>query len=76
MPTDRPHMQPLRIDPTRFDLDDTTGFYIRALDDAGRWHNVDIATLDRESLIRWVDQLGPSSHVSPLVSRLLGHPDE
>lgn len=66
-------MADLRVDPARRDLDETTGIYIRALDE-GRWVSIDIATLDRESLDAWLREREDIEWPISVVMLLLGHP--
>jgi hypothetical protein len=61
----------LRVDPERIDLDDTTGVYVRAVDDDGHWHSIDINCLDRASLRLFL--AGRKRAAEQVVLLILGH---
>jgi hypothetical protein len=66
----------LVADPERGNLADATGIFCRALRD-GRWTTVDIAELDRASLIEFVTSRGPVSNwARDITLILLGHSRE
>lgn len=71
-------MSDLRVSETRFEEhgdDALTGIFIRAQDGAGRWHSVDIAVLDRPSLIEFVTSRGEVSEwAQGIILHLLGWP--
>jgi hypothetical protein len=48
----------LIADPHRSHLANATGIYVRALD-GQRWESLDIAQLDRASLIQFIESRGP-----------------
>lgn len=55
--------------------DALTGIFVRARDDAGAWHSVDIAVLDRTSVIEFVRSRGEvSDWALSIVLHLLGWP--
>ncbi len=48
----------LLINQERFenkDMDGATGIFIRAVTHEGKWENVDLCQLERESIIEWVN---------------------
>ena len=51
-------MSNLQIDPTRLPDDILTGIYVRAVDSDGQWQSVDIAMLDKASLLTWLRSSG------------------
>lgn len=54
----------MRVSETRFHEhsdDALTGIFVRAQDGAGRWHSVDIAVLDKASLIEFIVSRGEVS---------------
>ena len=54
--------------------DDTTGIYIRALSPDGSWESVDIALLDKESLLSWLRSRGGKNEwAENCVGAMLGH---
>lgn len=59
-------------DPTRSDLPGT-GIYVRAVNAAGRWDNVDIAHLDTASLDQWLRSRNSIEWPIGVVNVLLGH---
>lgn len=59
----------LTCDPDRGHCADATGIYVRAQRD-GKWASVDIAELDRASLLAWLRSGGREEQV---VLLLLGH---
>lgn len=64
---------PYRIDPDREDYDGT-GIYVRAVAGDGTWHSTDIATLDRDSVSRWLRSRGGMNvFAESVVLALLGH---
>ncbi|QGJ88936.1 hypothetical protein PBI_TEAMOCIL_85 [Microbacterium phage Teamocil] len=64
----------MRTDPERAALADATGVYVRAQRPDDRWDSVDMAELDRESLIEFVKSRGPvTDWARDLVLLLLGH---
>jgi hypothetical protein len=65
-------MQDLKIDPQRAaDYPDSTGYYVRAVNDNGAWLSSDISTLDRDSLLAWL-RADPMRAESVLL-KLMGH---
>lgn len=63
-----------RIDPARDEYDSATGIYVRAMNAAGKWESVDMARLDRESLIQWMRSRGGDNKLAEsLVLLLLDH---
>lgn len=77
----------LKIDPKRsslgstkdgfryYPLTDPTQIFVRAQGEDGTWHSVDIACLDRESLLRWLRSRGGSNEwAESVVLILLKHP--
>ena len=63
-----------RADPERSQCNDSTGIYIRAKKD-GEWQSIDIAELDRESLLLWIDA-GGEGFAHRVVLAMLGHLQE
>ena len=63
----------LTIDPEPQHLADTTGIYVRAkVDD--KWKSVDIAQLNKESLLTWLrSRDGDNPWAEDVVGILLGH---
>jgi hypothetical protein len=52
----------------------TTGVYVRAIDHNGKWASVDVATLDEDSLLRWLrSRDGDNMLAENMVGILLGH---
>ena len=63
----------MRIDPSRYP-EDSTGIYVRAQDDTGAWRTVDIASLDKASLLVWIRSGGGVNRLAEnVVGALLGH---
>jgi hypothetical protein len=63
----------LTIDPKREYLAEATGIYVRAKVD-NKWKSVDIAQLDKESLLRWLrSRDGDNPWAEDVVGILLGH---
>lgn len=49
--------QDLRVDPTRVvDFGIASGIFVRAIDGEGHWNSYDIATLDKESFVRFLER--------------------
>jgi hypothetical protein len=74
-------MHALRYDPTRGDVNEhRTGFYVRALDPEGHPVSIDIALLDRESLLTWLrsmrsrNGLNPWAGMETIILHVLGYP--
>ena len=66
-------MKVLKADPARMHLDDKTGIMVRALVD-GLPESVDIARLDRQSLLDWLrSRGGDNDFAEHVVLLLLGH---
>jgi hypothetical protein len=64
----------LEIDPERVWLAGSTGIYVRAQNEHGRWVNADIATLTKESLITFLRSRGGENEwAESVVLILLGH---
>lgn len=68
----------LRVDPKRMDADGTTGIYVRAWMPEGSAKSVDIAALDKESLLSWIrssqDRIGEQVNFAErLILSLLGY---
>ena len=62
----------LKVDPARVGIG-KTGLLVRAQRD-GKWGNVDIIELDRESLQAWVQSRGPvSTWATSTIEYLLGY---
>lgn len=70
-------MTDLTVDLIRFQdpkYAEATGIFIRATTPSGKWVSVDIAELERDSLIQFVRQRGPASPWAvSIVLILLGH---
>lgn len=68
---------PLKIDAKRALLGDeanVTGIFVRAQHEDGRWENVDIAALDKQSLLAWLKSRGGDNKwAEDVVGILLGH---
>lgn len=63
----------MKIDPTRTDLPET-GIYVRALNVEGRWDNIDLAHLDKESVLEFLQSRGGDNQwAENTVGVLLGH---
>ena len=65
-------MKDLTVDPDRTHLPET-GIYVRALNPEGRWDSVDIAYLNRDSLIEWLHSRDSTDFPINVVLALLGH---
>ncbi len=66
-------MTDLKVDPSRVGIGQT-GIYVRALNAEGRWDSVDIAELDKASLLDFLKSRGgdnPWAESTVLI--LLGH---
>jgi hypothetical protein len=63
-----------QADPERSGCNDSTGIYVRAMRE-GQWTTVDIAELDRESLLAWIDR-GGEGFARRVVLAILGHLQE
>jgi hypothetical protein len=64
----------MRTDPERAVLADATGLYIRAQRPDDRWDSVDIAELDRDSLVEFVLSRGPvNDWARDIIVIILGH---
>lgn len=64
----------LKTDPNRASFADATGIYCRAIRENGRWDSVDMAELDRDSLVQFVAARGPvTDWARDIVLILLGH---
>jgi len=56
------------------DSNNATGIYVRALSPEGKWMSVDIALLDKESLLSWLRSRGGNNPwAENVVGILLGH---
>ena len=77
LPVRNPAVVPdLTADPERSQFADTTAIYCRALKD-GHWHSLDIAELDRASLIEFIGSRGPVNNwARDIILILLGHSRE
>lgn len=65
--------EPLKTDPSRSNMKDATGIYVRAQSE-GIWASVDIAELDTASLNIWLTSRGGSNPwAENVVLLLLGH---
>jgi len=54
-----------------------TGIYVRAINSDGKWDSVDIADLDRPSLMFWLRSRGGENlWAESVVAMLLGHGPE
>lgn len=64
----------LNVDPNRKDAGEpSTGIFVRALD-GDRWDSVDIAQLDRSSLLLWLrSRGGDNPWAEDVVGIILGH---
>lgn len=66
----------MRVSETRFAEhgdDPVTGIFVRAEDGTGRWHSVDMAVLDRPSLIEFIESRGEvSGWARGIILHLLG----
>lgn len=63
----------LKMDPQRAGIMDT-GIFVRAKGDDGKWHNADIAELDKDSLLVWLQSRGGSNRwAEDVIGILLGH---
>ena len=67
--------EPLRIDPERVRMPESTGIYARAIDPkTERWESVDIIHLDRVSLMRFCRSRGDKSvWMESIIMALLLH---
>jgi hypothetical protein len=66
-------MQELKVDPKRYRKFGETGIFIRATLE-GKWKSVDIADLDKESLLAWLKSRdGNNKYAEDVVGILLGH---
>jgi hypothetical protein len=64
----------LTADPERGHLHESTGIYVRAKSDDGKWMNADIAELDKPSLLHWLKSRGGDNPwAEDVVGILLGH---
>jgi hypothetical protein len=67
-------MSELRPDPTRASWSDATGIYCRVKAENGAWEVVDIAELDRQSLLAFLTSRGGSNPwAEGVVGIMLGH---
>jgi len=62
----------LHLDPARKGQFGETGIFVRALDGTA-WVSTDIADLDRESLIEWLQSGANNTRAENVVAMLLGH---
>ena len=63
----------LKIDTKRASLEGT-GIFVRAQDSSYKWHSVDIAALEKESLLDWLQSEGGDNRIAEnCVGILLGH---
>ena len=67
----------LTIDPERTRLIAETGIYVRAQDERGKFGAYDIAHLDRESLVQFIQSRGENNleWATGIILALLGHGD-
>ncbi|MCK5607276.1 hypothetical protein KAR91_35665 [Candidatus Pacearchaeota archaeon] len=66
----------LRIEPTRENnlAYESTSIFIRAINSEGKWDSVDIAQLDKPSLLFWLKSRGGDNPwAEDVVGILLGH---
>lgn len=67
----------LLTDPERYQKygeENVTGIYVRAKNPDGEWKSVDIAVLDKPSLLRWLQSRGGDNRwAEDVVGILLGH---
>jgi hypothetical protein len=64
----------MKIDPARLSSEPETGIFVRAQDDKGHWLSVDIAHLDKASLLEWLQSRGGNNPLAEnTVCILLGH---
>lgn len=65
----------LEVSPARRGWE-TTGIYVRAKDPDGKWDSVDIVSLTRDSLDRWLRSRDSIDWPVSVVMILLGYPTE
>lgn len=64
----------MKIDQRRLNYDDSTGVYIRAQNDNGKWQSIDIACLTKESLLEWLKSDGGDNKLAEnMVGILVEH---
>ena len=64
----------LNIDLARASTDFETGIFVRVQNHEGKWVNVDIAHLDKDSLLVWLrSRVGDNALAENTVGLLLGH---
>ena len=64
----------VKIDQERVNDCGSTGIFVRAQDESGKWHSVDILQITKESLLEWLKSGGGDNKLAEnTIGILFGH---